>query len=190
MARDEEPRQPPPAIERGDDDADSSTELPVVVLGDDSEATSEAPRVRLLQGRINERWILYPIYVLHLVAGGLAALFAAGSAEWSPIPVGLAWILLYVWNWFYGVAYRYRRPVLKYTSLFVIFGFTAALAFFVFERARAQTAMLDMHEIGERAAAPLLYWAGVATLVAAGLLLAHFVFLGRGYRRKRLASGD
>jgi len=184
--RDEE--TPPPGIESQPSDASVSTELPLVVLGEDVEASQEAPRVRLLQGRIHEAWVMYPVYGLVLGAGLLAVRFAATTAEWSAIVVGLAWFLLFVWNWFYGVAYRYRRPLLKYSSVLVVLALTAALAYFSMERAAAQRAMISMNEIAERPEAPTLYWAAVATMVAAALLVLHLVFLGRGYRRKQAAG--
>lgn len=179
--------EPPPAIESPDDDAAGvSTELPIVVLGDDELVSDEAPRVRLLQGRVHEAWVMYPIYALQFAAGGLGVHFALGTHEWSAIPVGLAWFLLYVWNWFYGVAYRYRRRLLKYTSVTIVLVLTVALAYFCFEKApRQDVVVLAKGELGSRPPAPGLYWAAVATMVAAGLLVAHIVFLGRGYRRKR-----
>jgi hypothetical protein len=187
MPSDFHDEEPPPALEpRDEDEAGVSTELPIVVLGEDEELVSdEAPRVRLLQGRVHPAWVLYPIYALEFVAGALAMNFALGTREWSAIPVGLAWFLLYVWNWFYGVAYRYRRRLLKYTSVTIIVMLTVALAYFCFEKAGSQVAVLPSGVVGDREAAPGLYWAGVATIVAVGLLVAHIVFLGRGYRRKR-----
>lgn len=179
----------PSGFEKSDEaDASTSTELPVVTLGDAAAVTMEAPRHRLLPGRIHERWVLYPIYLLHLFGGLLAVRFALGTAEWSAVPVGLAWFLLYVWNWFYGVAYRYRRPLLKYASVLAVLSLTAVLSYFAFERADGQLAMVQTTELVERGAQPMLYWAGVSTLVAAGMLAAHLVFLGRGYRRKRNAA--
>ncbi len=177
---------PPQAITQPDP-AGVSTELPVVVFGDDDAtlASSEFLRVRLLPGRLHEAWILYPIYGLNLVSGLLAMSFAIGTHEWSAPVVGLAWLLLGVWNWFYGVAYRYRRPLLKYSSVIVILGLTTALVSFSIERAQPQLAMVRATQLSERAASAELYWAAVATVVAAGLLVAHLVFLGRGYRQKR-----
>lgn len=175
---------PPAGFQKSGADASVSTELPLVVLGDDADVSQEAPRVRLLQGRIHEAWVLYPVYLLVLGAGFLAVRFASDTAEWSAAVVGLAWFLLFVWNWFYGVAYRYRRRLLKYSSVFVVLALSASLAYFSMERATPQRAMISATQIGERAAAPSLYWAAIATLVAGGLLVAHIVFLGRGYRRK------
>lgn len=168
------------------DDAGISTELPAVVFGDDETLiSSELPRVRVLPGRLHEAWILYPIYALVLGAGVIAVEFALRTHEWSAIVVGLAWFLLYVWNWFYGIAYRYRRRVLKYTSVIVILGLTAALAYFSIERGQPQLAMTDLSELRDRPEAASLYGAAVAAVVAAGLLITHLLFLGRGYRQKK-----
>ncbi len=127
---------------------------------------------------------MYPIYALDLAAGGLAVHFARGTEEWSALPVGLAFVLLYVWNWFYGVAYRYRRRLLKYTSVFVVLGMTTALAYFCFERAKSQLAMVEATAVSVRAGAPSLYWAAILSIVASVVLVAHVTVLGRGYRRK------
>ena len=185
MQDDFEEETPPPALET--DAASISTELPVVVFSDDDATliSSEVPRVRLLQGRIHEGWVLYPIYALVLTAGATASSFALASHEWSAAVVALAWFLLYVWNWFYSVAYRYRRPVLKYSSVCVILTLTAALAYFSIERAQPQLAMVNVTGLSPREAVPSLYWAGIATAAAAVLLIAHLAFLGRGYRKKR-----
>lgn len=186
--RDHDDARPPGALKQLDPAA-ISTELPVVVFADDADAlaSAEIPRVRLLPGRLHERWVLYPVYALDLVAGVLAVHFAVGAPEWSAAVVGLAWFLLYVWHWFYAIAYRYRRRLLKYTSVAMIFALTAALAYFSIERARPQLAMVGADAVAERAAAPGLYWAAVLTMLTAALLLAHLVFLGRGYRHKRPA---
>lgn len=178
--------KPPEAIVRDQADASVSTELPVVILGDDDpDVSGEVPRVRLLQGRVHEAWILYLLYLLDAVAGALAVTFALTTMEWSVVPIALAWFLLFVWHWFYGVAYRYRRRLLKYTSVFVVFAMTVALAYFAMERAAPQRAMVASHEVVRREGVASLYWAAVATLGAGLVFLVHLVFLGRGYRKKR-----
>lgn len=184
---DEHDEQTPPEGLEAPADASVSTELPVVVLGDseDERVTTEVPRERLLQGRLPERVVLYPIYALNVLAGLIAMQFAFTTKEWSALVVGLAWFLLYVWYWFYGVAYRYRRPLLKYSSVIVILGLTVSLAYFSIERAQPQMAMVARTQLVERGEASSLYWVAIFTLIASGLLIAHLVFLGRGYRRKR-----
>jgi len=160
-----------------------STEFPTVVLGD--ERVAVAPRRRLLQGRVAERSVLYPIYLLVSIAGALAAQFALHSEEWSVIPVSLGWAMLFVWYWLYGVAYRYRRRLLKYFSVSVILATSVVLAMLCVDRAVAQVAVTAAGELIERASRPILVWSAIVTLAAAGLLIFHVAFLGRGYREKR-----
>lgn len=163
-------------------DVAASTEFPVVVLGEAGE--SVAPRVRLLQGRIPESWVLYPLYLTITVGGALAADFALSSEEWSIVPVTLAWAMLYVWYWFYGVAYRYRRRLLKYTSVAFIFGMTWGLSVLCEDRAEAQIVAIE-GILREREPIAQLRWAAMVTWAATLGLVAHIVFLGRGYREKR-----
>lgn len=164
------------------DSAQVSAEFPVVVLGEASAATQ--PRQRLLQGRVAERWILYPIYLLVWVSGGLAARFALQTQEWAAAPVLAAWGMLFIWYWFYGVAYRYRRRVLKYFSVTVLVVLTWCLSLLTFDRGRAQIVATSLG-LESRAEWASLYWAGGIVVVAAGLLALHVLVLGRGYRVKR-----
>ena len=163
-------------------DVMSSTEFPVVVLGEAGEGV--APRRRLLQGRVPQGWVLYPTYLVVTIAGAIAADFALGSQEWSAIPITIAWAMLYVWYWFYGVAYRYRRSLLKYVSVLFIFGMTYALAFMCEDRAAAQIVAIDGNLV-ERPEVAQLHWAARVTWFATLGMIAHIVFLGRGYREKR-----
>ena len=184
---------PPPALTPDESDETTiSTELPVVVLGDDDEAlvSAEIPRVRLLQGRVYEGYVLYPIYLLVAVGGALAVNFALTTPEWSAPVAALAWGLLFIWNWFYGVAYRYRRKLLKFTSVVAVVGLSVALAGFALDRAAAQVAMSGPTELAQRDPIVALYGAAVVTVAAAALLVAHLVFLGTGYRRKREPRGS
>ncbi len=159
-----------------------STEFPVVVLGDERGAA--APGRRLLQGRVAERSVLYPIYLLVSIAGALAAQFALDSEEWSVVPIALGWSTLFAWYWFYGVAYRYRRRLLKYTSVSAILILSIFLAILCVDRAAAQVVIAG-GELVERSARPILVWSAIVTLGAAGLLIFHVAFLGRGYRVKK-----
>lgn len=162
-----------------------SAELPPVTLGDAGE--SRTPRRRLLQGRVHEAWALYPAYAMELVAGGIAALFAIQSPEWSVVPVGLTWFLLYLWVWFYGVAYRYRRRFFRYSTLLILMVTSGLVAFFCFDRAAEQVAF-DGRTIVMRAAEPTLAWSGILTVAAAILIAVHVLFLGRGYRERKVDS--
>lgn len=166
-------------------DPNVSTEFPVVILGEGEDGEQSIPRRRLLQGRVSERAVLYPIYALVLGAGGLALYFAAQSLEWAFLPTFLGWAMLFVWYWFYGVAYRYRRTVFRYCSVIVIALVSAGLAMMCVDRAASQVAVTTSGELVERAAQPVLLGVAVLTLAPAALLVLHLVFLGRGYREKR-----
>lgn len=161
--------------------ADISIEIPVVLLG---EAGESGTGPRLLQGRISESVVLYPCYALVSLSGLIALNFAMESPEWASLPVAVGWFALFNWYWFYGVAYRYRRRVLKYTSVLTLIGFSVALSMICVDRGKAQIAF-DGEHIGHRDPETGLYWAAVFVIVALVLLLTHVVFLGRGYRRKR-----
>lgn len=182
---DDDHNDAPPALD--EENAATSTELPVVVFADDEVArrSAEVPRVRLLPGRIHPSLLLYPIYVLVLGAGLIAARFAVTTAEWSAVVVLLAWFVLYLWTWFYSIAYRYRRRLLKYTSVLAIVGLTASLTYFSIERAAPQQAMLAAESYGARDAASSLYFVAFANVLTLGILLSHLVFFGRGYREKK-----
>ena len=171
------------AVDVGEAKSSVSAEFPAVTLGDAGE--SATPRHRLLLGRVHEAWALYPAYAMELVAGGIACLFALQSSEWSVVPVGLTWFLLYTWVWFYGVAYRYRRRFFRYFSLFILLGASSMIAYLCFDRAAVQL-VFDGQHLVERAAEPTLVWSGVLTLAAAVVVLVHVVFLGRGYRERKV----
>ena len=100
-----------------DDDAESmrgTVELPAVVLSEERQRM--APRRRLLPGLIDRKWLLYPSYLLTVLAGGIAVHVALDSQEWHPLPVALGWAMLFIWEWVYSAAYGYRRSILKYFS--------------------------------------------------------------------------
>jgi len=175
-----EPSPEPIEVKSGREASDISIEIPVVLLG---EAGQSSTGPRLLQGRVSESVILYPCYALVSLSGLIALNFALESPEWASLPVAIGWFALFNWYWFYGVAYRYRRRVLKYTSVFTLIGFTVALAMISIDRGRAQIAY-DGEHIQHRDPVTGLYWAAVFVIVALVLLLVHVVFLGRGYRRK------
>ena len=177
-----EQRHPPPDGFENDADASISQELPVVVLGD-SEAVVEPPR-RLLQGRVPIRWVLWAMYTLYVLAGTLAAVFANRFGEWHWGPVLAAWGMLYIWAWLYAVGYTYRRGFIKFLSTVAMLVLHPAVAWFCYDRAkprqRPEGATLVTRDVDA-----MVELAGTLTLVAFGLFLAHFLFLGRGYRDKK-----
>jgi hypothetical protein len=159
-----------------------ATELPVVVLGGESGRVK--PMVRLLPGRVYISVVLYPIYVLIVVAAIVAVNFALQTAEWSPSVVALAYGLFFCWNWVYGVAYRYRRWLLKFMALTASLFMGLSLTYLVWERAQAQLVPIDGRLVMRAAEASLdVVW--FATLLSTILLLLHVLILGRGYREKR-----
>lgn len=154
------------------------------MLGDSDGSDAASPRQRMLQGRVAERWLLYPIYVLVLISAGLSIDYAIFNPEWAVGPTVAAWGMLFTWYWFYGVAYRYRRRVLKYFSVTVLIVLTWCLSLLCFDRARPQVAAVA-DVLVERPNIASLYWAGVLTIVAVSLLAVHVLVLGRGYRQKK-----
>ncbi len=133
---------------------------------------------RAADRQIDRRWFLYPAYVSAMAAGGIAAQFALGSEEWAVGPVLLAWGLLFLWYWLYGVAFHYRRPVLKYFALAGALGFGGLLTTFCLDRAPPQLA-----PTGEGAAIRTfeldLLWAGLATGLGAALVGLHAILFSR-----------
>ena len=125
------------------------------------------------------------MYLLILAAGGLAVNFALDTPEWSSPVVALGWLLLAQWTWFYGVAFQYRRRLLRFTSTTMVLLLSAALTALTLDRAAAQVAMAGPQTLAERESAVALYWAAGATVLVAGLLVLHLVFLGTGYRQKK-----
>ena len=136
---------------------------------------------RAADQQLDPRWFLYPAYILTLSAGGLASQFALRTEEWSTIPVMLAWTLLFIWYWLYGVAFRYRRPVLKYFSLAGALGFGGLLCAFCLDRAAPQYAV-QAEGAAVRTLEHDLVWAGVATGITTVIIGLHVILFGRARR--------
>ena len=167
--------------------ASRSMELPAVILGDRGE-DDEQPPVRVLPGRVPKYVALYPAYAAALLAGMLAVHFSLRTGEWHPLMPLLGWGLLWCWYWVYGVAYRYRRTIMKYYSLLV--GAVTAGSLIMISAVRA----LAMPVPGEgslvvRGPQPLLFAVAVLTTLSLAAVITHVVYLGRGYRQKSL-DGD
>lgn len=128
--------------------------------------------------QIDERWFLYPAYVLTLTAGALAVRFAAQTPEWSAGPAVLAWSLLFIWHWLYGVGFRYRRPALKYVSLAVAAVFGGLLTAFSLDRAVPQLAATE-GGVAMRGVAVELLWCAGATGIGVALVVAHAFLFSR-----------
>ncbi len=160
-----------------------SVELPRVVLGSE-EFDRPAPHKRVLPGLVDIRWLSYPAYIACFAGGGFAVDFAIESTEWSAPPVALAWTMLFFWEWIYGVAYRYRRTILKYFSFLLVAGLTVGLAALCWERAEPQV-VAQAGGLVERSDVSSLNWAAISTLVSGALITIHVIILGRGYRKKK-----
>lgn len=128
--------------------------------------------------QLDPRWFLYPAYILVFLAGGLVIKFTMRSQEWSAIPVAMAWGLLFLWYWLYGVAFRYRRPVLKYFSLAGALGFGGLLTAFCFDRAPPQLAA-TAEGVVVRGLLMDLIWAGVTTATSAVIIGLHAILFSR-----------
>jgi hypothetical protein len=164
--------------------------LPRVVLGSD-EVDRKAPRERVMPGLVDLRWLLYPAYLASFFGGGIAVNFAIDGQEWAAPPIAIAWTALFFWEWIYGVAYRYRRPLLKYFSLMLVVGLSAALAAFSWDRAAPQLVAkvqgFTSSGLIERGHVASLEWAAIFALLSGALIIIHAVILGRGWRG---AGGD
>lgn len=169
------------------DDEQSSlrgtVELPRVVLGSD-EVDRPAPRKRVLPGMVDLRWLVYPAYIACFAAGSIAVDFAIEANEWAAPPVALAWLMLFFWEWIYGVAYRYRRTILKYFSFLIVAGLTVGLAAFCWERADAQL-VATAEGLAKRGYESSLITAAIGTIISGVFITLHVLFLGRGYREKK-----
>ena len=154
-----------------------------VVLGVPDSLTRSAPARRLLQGRIDSRYCLYPCYLLLFAAEICALTFTVHGNHWVPGPVALAWSCLIAWYWLYGVAYRYRRRFFRLICCTSIWTTTAGLCILSADRAQAQVAMSNQHAADQSAASGLI-WAWVLTLIPSLVLVSHVLFFGRGYREK------
>ncbi len=164
-------------------------ELPVVVLGETG--AGEKPAERLLPGRVEASWLLYPCYLLVILSGSLAVNFAIDTLEWSPVVVLVAWVLLFTWNWVYGVAYRYRRRYMKYLAVVMSLVLGLGLAAMCWERAQPQLVAVAgslAGELIERGEVRRLILASWLMVLGTVLLMVHVVFLGRGYRVKRVRA--
>lgn len=173
----------PPRPDAGDasEPMRGTVELPAVVLSEERQRM--APRRRLLPGLVDRKWLLYPSYLLTVLAGGIAVHVALDTAEWHPIPVAIGWSMLFVWEWVYSAAYGYRRSLLKYFSATMVCLMAALLAFVTFDKAAAQTVVTSTG-LFDRGALSWLRWSGIMTISAGLPVLAHLVLLGRGYREK------
>jgi hypothetical protein len=163
-----------------------SVELPRVVLGTE-DSGHQAPPKRVLPGLVDVRWLSYPAYIACFVGGGIAVNFAIDGQEWAAPPIAVAWMMLFFWEWIYGVAYRYRRGVLKYASLVLVVGLAAALAAFCWDRAEPQLVANAQGFVGgglvERGQVDSLDWAAIFAIASGALIAVHAVILGRGWRQ-------
>lgn len=162
--------------------AEQSLELPAVIIGDHGKKQTQ-PRVRILPGRVPESVVLYPAYACVCVASLLASHFAISTGEWNPVMALTGWGLLFSWYWVYGVAYRYRRRLMKYFSLMMA---TVTAATLVWVSALRSSTIHVPGDAGLvlRDGQPLLVLTAILSALSLAAILAHVVFLGRGYREK------
>ncbi len=173
----EAPQLPPPE--------ETSLELPAVIIGERRDESGPTPIVRLLRGRVHQSLVLYPAYGMVGLAGVLAAHFSVSTGELHPAMMLAGWGLLYCWYWVYGVAYRYRRWMMKYFAL-AMSVFTAASLTLVSALRGTSMAVPQNGELALRGAQPLLFAVAVLTTLSLAFVITHAVYLGRGYREKRL----
>ena len=183
------PEDAPAAIEPGEqDEAGTSTELAVVVLGDQpaiqTEQAHAPPRERVLPGRAPMRSISYPIYLCVIVSAMMSASSALSTREWSTWAVLIAWGTIYAWHWVYAIAWTYRRRLLYVGSSMMVLGMTIGTALLCLDRAAPQWGARD-RALVQRGALPLLRAAALMLFIAAALHIAHVVWFGRGWRKKK-----
>lgn len=157
-------------------------ELPAVIIGDRGEDSAPL-ETRLLPGRVHESLVLYPVYILVGFSALLAGHFAFKTGEWNLFMTGTGWGLLYCWYWVYGVAYRYRRRIMKYFSLMMSLITASSLAFVSALRGAA-THIPAPEGLVLRGAEPVMFFVALLTALSGAAILAHVLFLGRGYREK------
>ena len=167
----------PPPPER------QSMELPAVILGDRGD--DESPPARVLPGKVPKQLVLYPAYGAVALATVLAIRFSLHSAEWHPLMVSLAWGLLFCWYWVYGVAYRYRRRLMKYFALTVSAVTAGSLTFISAARATSM-AVPDGADLVVRDTYPTLFITAALTTLSFAAVMTHVLYLGRGYRQKSI----
>ena len=182
------PSKSAPGALSASDNAGVSTELAVVVLGDQPamqiEQAHTPPRERVLPGRAPMRSISYPVYMCVLVSALMAASSALSTREWSVWAVFIAWGSIYAWHWVYAIAWTYRRRLLYVGSLVMALGMTIGTALLCLDRAVPQWAARD-RALVQRGALPLLRAAALLLLIAAVVHVAHVVWFGRGWRKKK-----
>ncbi len=164
---------------------ETSLELPAVIIGERRDEAGEKPLVRVLRGRVYQSVVLYPAYVMALLAGVLATHFSVNTGEFHPVMVLVGWGLLYCWYWVYGVAYRYRRWMMKYFSLLMSVLTAASLT--LVAALRGTSMMVPQNgELALRGTQPILFVVAALTTLSMAAVIAHAVYLGRGYREKSL----
>lgn len=127
--------------------------------------------------------MLYPAYGLSLFSGILSAHWAIRSGELNPFVVLLSFLLLFCWYWVYGVAYRYRRRLMKLLASAMSTFTAATLVFLTLLRASPLYVPGD-DGLGTRASQPILILVAFMTALSLVAICVHLFYLGRGYREK------
>lgn len=171
------PELPPPE--------ETSLELPAVIIGERSDEEEEQPRVRILRGRVHQSLALYPAYGVAGLAGVLATHFSVNTGELHPVMILTGWGLLMCWYWVYGIAYRYRRRLMKPFAL-VMSVLTAGSLTLVAALRGTSMAVPQNGELALRDGQPMMFAVAALTTLSLAIVITHAVYLGRGYREKQL----
>ena len=184
MSDDDNSNPPPESVPTEAPPASQSMELPAVIMGERGEEEEE-PRVRILPGRVPKYYALYPAYAATGLAALVATHFSLASGEWHPLMTLVGWGLLFCWYWVYGVAYRYRRRLMKWFALSMS---TLTAGSLVLISAVRATSMVvpDDGSLIVRNPQPLLIGAVVLTTLSLAAVFTHAIYLGRGYRQKEV----
>lgn len=173
------------------DDSARTIELPAVVLGEtqgQGDGTEGAPSQRLLQGRVRQSLIFYPIYLLLVVSGAIAANVAVDTQEWSFGVVVVAWTTMFFWYQIYVVAWTYGRRMLKWFCIIWLLLLTTFMAVACYDRGMPQDIFTST--LIQRPGLPLMMWASGMLAACQALFVSHLVYFGRGYRKKRSSPED
>ena len=171
------------------DDAARTIELPAVTLGETQgtgDGAEGAPRQRLLQGRVPQSVVFYPIYLLLVISGALVANVALDTQELSFGVVVVAWLTMFFWYQIYVVAWSYGRRVLKWFCVLWLLLLTTFMAVVCYDRGLPQDIFVDA--LSARPSLPHMLWASGMLAVCQALFVSHLVFFGRGYRKKKTSG--
>ena len=143
--------------------------------------TNNTPKTR---GRVRWSVVATLLVVLTGVSGLVAITFASAHKPHVAAHTILGYCIFWLILLFYGLAYVQARHVFNSLFCLLAVALLAVLTFIHIDDVPARISYVYGRVI-RRPAAGQLYWAVGANGVSALLLVSHFLFLGRGNRRKK-----